>query len=289
MIVASIHSFITQLDSFIEPIAIIILAYVVSKVLSALIRRYIRRSALIMHFDPTNYSFLQNAVSFFIFIGAALFVFYRIPALHTIGKTLFAGAGVLAAIIGFASQEAFSNIISGIFIVIFKPFSVGDHIKLLSNNQIGVVEDITIRHTILKSIENRRIVIPNGLISREAILNSTIKDPRVMCNIEAIVVYEADIDRTMSLLSEVCMAHPSIIDARTHAEREAGLPIVVVKVVALEDNGIRCRAYVWAPDSDTAFNMKCDLLLAVHKRFDTAGIQLSHAQRVMGLTHVRKA
>ena len=179
---------IIKLEAFIEPVIIIVVAYLLGKILSFLIRRYIRKSAHIMHFDPTNYSFLQNAVSFLVFICATLFIFYRVPALHTIGKTLFAGAGIAAAVIGFASQEAFSNIISGVFIVIFKPFSVGDYIKLLSNQQIGVVEDITIRHTVIKSIENRRIVIPNSVISREAILNSSLKDPRVKFNLEVVPV-----------------------------------------------------------------------------------------------------
>ena len=251
-----------KIGSFIEPIIVIIVAYVVGKALSLLIRRYIRKSANVMHFDPTNYSFLQNAVSFIIFIIATLFIFWRVPALHTVSKTLFAGAGVFAAIIGFASQEAFSNIISGIFIVIFKPFSVGDHIKLLSNNQIGIVEDITIRHTILKSIENRRIVIPNSLISREAILNSTINDPRVMFNLEVVLVYETDLEKALAAMRDEVEKHPAFIDPRKPIEKAANIDPVVTKVVALEDNGVRCRAYVWAKDNDTAFEMKCDLLKA---------------------------
>ena len=269
---------------FIEPIFVIAIAYIVGKALSFLIRRYIRRSAQIMHFDPTNYSFIQNAVSFIIFIIATIFIFYRVPALHTLSKTLFAGAGVVAAIIGFASQEAFSNIISGIFIVIFKPFSVGDHIKLLSNNQIGVVEDITIRHTILKSIENRRIVIPNSLISREAILNSTIKDSRVMFNLEVVLLYETNIERALTILQEEAQKHPDFLDPRKAIEKATNVAPVKAKVVALEDNGVRCRAYVWAMDNDTAFEMKCDLLKKLKERFDSEDIQISHAQRLMGMS-----
>lgn len=280
---------LTRLEGFIEPILIIILAYVVGKVLSSLIRRYIRRSANIMHFDPTNYSFFQNASSLIVFIGATLFIFYRVPALHSIGTTLFAGAGIIAAVIGFASQEAFSNIISGVFIVIFKPYSVGDHIKLLSSGQIGMVEDITVRHTIIKSIENRRIVIPNSVISREAILNSTIRDPRVMFNLEVVLVYESDIDRGLQIMKEEAQKHPDFLDVRKQEEKASGKESVVAKVVALEDNGVRCRAYVWAKDNDTAFEMKCDLLKALKERFDREGILLSHAQRLMGLVQQKAA
>jgi len=273
-----------HIESFFEPIVIILFAYVVGKLLSLLIRRYIRKSAHVLNVDPTNYAFIQNAVSFFVFIFAVLFVFSRIPQLHALGKTLFAGAGILAAIIGFASQEAFSNIISGVFMVIFKPFSVGDHIKLLSNNQVGVVEDITIRHTILKSIENRRIVIPNSVISREAILNSTLKDARILFHLEVMVVYETDIDSLLNILKEVAQKHPDFIDARSAKEKEMGKELVVAKVVALEDIGIRCRAYVSAKDNETAFEMKCDLLKAVKERLDKEGIEIAHAQKAVKQT-----
>jgi small conductance mechanosensitive channel len=282
------HTDITALEAYIEPVVIIIVAYTLGKGLSLLIRRYIRKSAHIMHFDPTNYSFLQNAVSFIVFICATLVIFYRVPALHTIGKTLFAGAGIAAAVIGFASQEAFSNIISGVFIVIFKPFSVGDYIKLLSSGQIGVVEDITIRHTVIKSIENRRIVIPNSVISREAILNSSLKDPRVKFNLEVVLVYETDIEKALNIIKEEAQKHPDFLDARTEVEKANGTPAVTAKVVALEDNGVRCRAYVWSKDNDTAFEMKCDLLKSLKERFDKEDIQISHAQRLMGMTQQQK-
>lgn len=272
----------TKFETYSEPIAIIVISYVIARLLSLVIRRYIRKSANVMHFDPTNYNFLQNTVSFIVFICATLYIFWRIPTLHSFGKTLFAGAGIAAAIIGFASQEAFSNIISGIFIVIFKPFSVGDYIKLLTSNQIGMVEDITIRHTIIKSIENRRIVIPNSVISREAILNSTIKDPRVKFNLEVVLVYEANIDRALEIMKEEAQKHPDFIDGRTDAQKRQDEPIVIAKVVALEDNGVRCRAYVWARDNDAAFEMKCDLLKNLKERYDQEGIQISHAQRLMG-------
>src|SRR5690348_7351104 len=133
---------VTKIEDFFWPIVVLITAVIISRILNFLLRRYIRRSAKVLKVDPTNYSFLQNAVSLIVLLGAVFFVFYNIPALHNVGKTLFASAGILAAVLAFASQEALSNIISGIFLVIYKPFSVGDNIKLLSNNNVGVVEDI---------------------------------------------------------------------------------------------------------------------------------------------------
>ena len=98
--------------------------------------------------------------------------------MKSLGTALFAGAGILAVIVGFASQKAFANIISGIFILISKPFKMSDIIEFTDGKK-GVVEEITLRHTIIKDYENRRIIIPNSIISEETIINSNIQDEKI--------------------------------------------------------------------------------------------------------------
>ncbi len=266
----------SKLETYITPVVILVVAIIIGRVLNVLLKRYIRKSSRVLNVNPTNYSFLQNAVSLIVFLTATFFIFWSIPGLKGIGKTLFASAGIFAAILGFASQEAFSNIISGIFIVIYKPFSVGDHIKLLSNSQVGVVEDITLRHTILKSIENRRIVVPNSVISREQILNSTIKDKRVVFHFEVIINYESNHNRAMEIMREEAMKHPLILDGRSYGQRTANADIVPVKFVGLENTGVRLRAYIWTRSNEDAFDMKCDLFKSVKERFEQEGIVLAH-------------
>jgi len=76
----------------------------------------------------------------------------------------------------FASQHAFANIVSGIFIVIFKPFGVGDWIKIGSNGTSGTVEDITLRHTVITTWEHKSLIIPNAKIDDMSIINYTINE-----------------------------------------------------------------------------------------------------------------
>ena len=213
---------IHKLETFIAPLAVIVGAFIVSRFLSELVRRYIKRSAHVLKADPTNYSFIQHAVSMMIFLAAVFFVFWNIPQLHDIGRTLFAGAGILAAIIGFASQEAFSNIISGMFIVVYKPFRVGDNIKLLSNGQAGTVEDITLRHTVIKGAENRRIVVPNSVISREQIINSSLADERIQLFLELSIKYASDHIKAMEIIKEEAVKHPLFLDGRDVTEKMDG-------------------------------------------------------------------
>ena len=128
------------------------------------------------------------------------------------------GAGIFAAIVGFASQSAFSNIVSGIFLVIFRPFSVGDRVKVgqLYN---GDVEDITLRHTVIKDFENKRIVIPNTVISNEIIVNSTIIDEKVCMFLEFGISLESNIQKAQDIIQEEAMKSRYCIDNRTEEEK----------------------------------------------------------------------
>ena len=279
----SIQVDIHKMETFIEPAAIIVGAFIFSRILSEVVKRYIRRSARVLKVDPTNYSFIQHAISMLIFLGAVFFVFRSIPQLRDIGTTFFAGAGILAAIIGFASQEAFSNIISGVFIVIYKPFSVGDNIKLLSNGQAGTVEDITLRHTVIKGAENRRIVVPNSVISREQIINSSIVDLRIQLHLEVLINYESNHQRAIEIMREEAIKHPLFLDGRSATDKMNGKEVVDVKFIALELKGIRLRAFIWVGSDSDAFNLKCDLLRVLKERFEAEGIKIANDDNVIEL------
>ncbi len=259
---------------------ITILAIILSRILRKLIKVYFERSSHILKVDPTRYKFLRNAVSFVVFMLAITLIFYTIPELRTIGITLFAGAGIFAAIIGFASQEAFSNIISGIFIVIFKPFRVGDNIKIGEIHQ-GTVEDITLRHTIINNFENRRIVIPNTVISGQTIINSTIEDERVCSFIELGISYDSDLDNAIRIIRDEAEKHIYCLDNRSQEEIESGVPKVIVRALGFGDSAINLRAYAWANTSREGFVMKCDLFESLKKRFDAEDIEIPYPHRTL--------
>ena len=96
----------------------ILVAFIVNR----LFRRFIRRNSLLIRNDPTNYVFLRHALTGIIYVVGFSWAVYSLPSLRAVANSLLAGAGILAVAVGFASQHALSNIISGIFIVIFKPF-----------------------------------------------------------------------------------------------------------------------------------------------------------------------
>lgn len=256
-------------------IVAIIISTVIRKVAQVAINKYSERIKV----DPTNYSFLKNSLSFIIYSIAVSFIFYKIPFFKSLGAALFAGAGVFAAILGFAAQKAFSNIVSGIFILIFKPFRVGDTIEF--SNRKGVVEEITLRHTAIKDYENRRIVVPNSVISEDVITNSDIIDELIRQQIEFSISYDSDIDKAIEIIQKEAEKHPLFIDHRTSEAKKVNESKVVVRVVDLTDFAVRLKAYVWCFGNDNAFILKCDMLKSVKEQFDKNGIEIPFPYRTI--------
>lgn len=252
------------------------ISFLLRKILSTFISKYATK----LNADPTNFSFLKNSVRFVIWSGALVFVVYKIPYLNSIATALFAGAGVLAVVVGFASQKAFANIISGVFILIFKPFKVTETIEF-QNGLKGVVEEITLRHTIIKDYENKRIVIPNSVISEETIINSDIQDSNIRKHIMFSISFDSNLDKALEIIEEEALKHPFTLDNRSEEQKQENFPIVTVRVINLSEYSVDIRAYIWTKGNDQAFVLRCDLLKIVKKRFDEEGIEIPFPYRTI--------
>jgi small-conductance mechanosensitive channel len=261
-------------------IAAVICGFIASRILRVIVGRFFRKAALKLKVDPTHYSFFKNAVDMIITLITLIVIFRSIPALRTFGTTLLTGAGILAAIVGFASQQAFSNIVSGLFLVIFKPFSVGDRVKV-GTTYSGDVEDITLRHTVIKDFENRRVVIPNSVISNEVIINSSFMDEKICVFLEFPVAWNADLDVVSRIIEENALNHPYCIDYRSEEAHSLGEKQVMVRVLALTEVAVNIRVSIWARNPAEAFEMKCDLLRTFKNEFQKAGIDIPYPHRVI--------
>jgi small conductance mechanosensitive channel len=272
------------LDDYWEQIvfafSVLAVSFIVTRVLRFLVGRFFRKAALKLKVDHTRYNFFKNAIDFIIFLIAIIVIFRSIPAFSAFGTTLLTGAGILAAIVGFASQSAFSNIVSGVFLVIFKPFSVGDRVKI-GQLYAGDVEDITLRHTVIKDFENRRIVIPNSMINNETIINSTLIEDKVCIFVELNISLDASIDLATKIIQSEASKHKYFTDNRTEEEKINGDHPVIVRVLGFSEMGTQLRAYVWAKNPNDGFDMKCDLNKSIKERFDREGIEIPYPRRVI--------
>ncbi|MDB4584433.1 mechanosensitive ion channel family protein [Draconibacterium sp.] len=262
-------------------VGILVIAYILSFILRKILARAIRKKSEHLKEDPTKFVFLKNSVFFIIFTIAVIVIFLLTPGLNDVGKGLFAGAGILAATIGFASQKVFSNILSGIFILIFRPFSVLDTIELRSDLLKGVVEEITLRHTVIRDYENRRIIIPNSVISDTILINSSIVEEKIKKHIEFGISYDSDIDLAKKIIQEEILKHPLFIDNRNEVEKQKTPPQVTIRLIGLTDFSVNIRAYVWTNSNDDAFVLQCDVFESVKKRFDKEGIEIPFPYRTI--------
>jgi small-conductance mechanosensitive channel len=252
-------------------IVIIFITWLLSRFIRFLLQKIIIRKR--QEASKTALLFMRSTVKLILGLLALIYIIYTIPVLREKALIILSSAGVFAAIIGFAAQSAISNLVSGVFIVIFKPFRAGDYIKL-DENRLGIVEDITLRHTIINNFENKRLIIPNSIISKESILNHTIEDSQVLSFNNFILGMYADIDLARKIITEEATKLPNIIDKRTENDRKNNKALINVRIVNTKESVIHMRAYVWIDGPEKEFNNKCILRENVHKRFIKEGVNL---------------
>ena len=263
-------------------IAIIALTtFVLGAITEKVLRYFLYRKLTDKEYDATGFKFLKHLIITVIYILGFAFALIQIPEFKIIGHSFLAGAGVISLVAGLASQQALSNIVSGIFLVIFKPFRIND--KITINNFVGTVEDINLRQVVLKDSENNRIIIPNSVISNQIIINTNMLDTKCCKIIEIGIGYESNIENALEIMQDEIGRHPLFIDTRTSENKKQKIPLVVARVVALGESSVSLKAWAWAKNSTDGFVMYCDLLQSIKKRFDEAEIDIPYPQRVITL------
>ncbi|MBU0979621.1 MAG: mechanosensitive ion channel family protein [Nanoarchaeota archaeon] len=259
---------------------ILVLTFITARLVRKMFEKLSKKSNKIVKIEATQLSFLKHATTAIVYVLGISIAIYHIPQLRALSVSLLAGAGILAVIIGFASQQAFSNIISGVFIVIFKPYRVGDRVKLREDVS-GVVEDINLRHTTIRNFENKRIVIPNSIISNEMIENFSIEDEKICKFVEIGISYDSDVNKALRIMQKEAMKHPSSLDNRTDVDKRNKEPAVPARVIGYGDSSVNLRAWVWAKDPKAAFLMGCDLNKSIKGQFDKNGIEIPFPYRTI--------
>lgn len=201
-----------------------------------------------------------------------------IPA-KTILDPLLASGGIVAVVVGLAAQETVGNLISGFMIVTFRPFHIGDLIRVNNGEYVGTVVEITIRHTIIETFENTRVIIPNSQMNTSVLENISDIGTAKADFLYVSVSYDTDLEQAIRVLQETVAAHPDYVDPRSEEEKQQGADQVVVRVTDFKDSGIELRATIYSNDNGTCFTMLSDLRIAVKKRFDQEGIEMPYPKQ----------
>ena len=244
-----------------------LLVFYIGKRLASWLVRLLRSAMRRASVDETLGDFLGNVL-----YGLALTVVV-ISTMHQLGIDTTSAAAVLggaALAIGLSLQQQLSSLAAGVILIIFRPFKKGDMVEV--GGVKGVVEEIKIVHTRLRTTDNREVMVPNASITSNVITNFTARGTRRI-DLTIGVSYDADLLKVKQLLRE-------ILDTDKRVLKD---PPPAVDVKDLSANSVDFNVWPWVHTADY-WTVRADLLEMIKLRFDREGISIPYPQMDL---HVR--
>ncbi|MFH1064563.1 MAG: mechanosensitive ion channel family protein [Candidatus Woesearchaeota archaeon] len=229
--------------------------------------------------DTTKFVVMRRVIQVVVYLVGFASIVYVVPEFRAFSYSLLAGAGVAAVIVGFAAQKAFSNIMSGILLAVSEPIRVSDRVTI--NGNYGTIEDITLRHTVIKTWDNDRVIIPNAAVNEAVIMNHSIMDEKIVQTLNVGISYDSNVDTAKKIIIEEVRKHPDFVtqyDPTGYVKHDTA---VSVRVMEFADFSVKLKAYFWAKDKLSGFIMEKDLLESIKKRFDKEDIEIPYPYRTI--------
>ena len=248
--------------SFLITVAIAIVIFVVGRFVARAIANGIRKLMHAQEVDKILETFVSNLAYW------AMMTFVIIAAITQLGiatTSLIAIMGAAGLAVGLALQGSLANFAAGVLIVMFRPYRVGDFVEVAGI--AGSVLQVQILSTVLKTGDNKQIVVPNAQIMGSIITNYSANDTRRVDMVIG-VSYEDDIDRVRATIKELIAADERILSD----------PECLIAVAELADSSVNFNVRPWVRSSDY-WGVKFDLTEAIKKRFDKEGISFPFPQQ----------
>jgi len=255
-------------------VLVLVAAWVVYLLLRYGINRFSRRQNL-AETDPgaeTRLRMIQRLLTvalFFVAIGLVFWIM-DVDALKRVAVGMFASAGVVGIALGFAAQTTVANLVAGVIIAFAQPIRLGDNVKV--DDEYGAVESIGLFYTHIRTPDNRRLVIPNKILSDRAIRNYTLTDERMPAQVVLRFDYRADLDAVRAVLLEEARAHRLFM-----TDHEP-----IVEVIDADDLGVSVRLTAWARNQPDAWTLAVEVRESVLRRLAESNVPIgAHWSRVM--------
>ena len=239
-------------------IAVLIIGRIVVGIITGVVRRLLKRAQT----DETLEKFLTTLTK------TALLVILFIVVLNQLGvqtTSFVAIIGAAGLAIGFALQGSLANFAAGVMLIVFRPFRAGDFVE--AGGTVGVVEEIGIFSTVMKTVDNKKIIVPNGGITSGNIVNYSAKDTRRVDLVFGIG-YDDDLRKAKRVLERILGEDSRILKD----------PAPVVAVSELADSSVNFVVRPWVK-SDDYWPVLWDLTEKVKVTFDGEGISIPYPQQ----------
>ncbi|CAM6984164.1 MULTISPECIES: small-conductance mechanosensitive channel MscS [Leclercia] len=253
--------------NIVAAIAIIVIGMIVARIISNAVNRVMRAR----HIDATVADFLSALVRY------GVIAFTLIAALGRVGvqtASVIAVLGAAGLAIGLALQGSLSNLAAGVLLVTFRPFRSGEYVDL--GGVAGTVLQVQIFSTTLRSADGRMVVIPNGKIIANNIINFS-REPVRRNEFIIGVAYDSDIEKVKQLLTNIIES-----DDRILKDRE-----MTVRLNELGASSINFVVRVWSNSSDLQ-SVYWDVLERIKRDFDANGISFPYPQMDVNFKRVKE-
>ncbi len=258
-----LEGLLPKLLDFIIEVALAFVFVAVGLKLVDWVRRILRKSLERNNADTGLIQFLDSLVKYGLYIILALTVLQRFGIQTT---SIVAAIGSLGVAIGLALQGSLSNFAGGVIILLIKPFKVGDYV--VQGSLEGTVSEIQLCYTTLTTGDNRKVIIPNGQLADNSLINVTAANTRRL-DIKVGISYNSDMKLAKELLLKLGENDPDTL------KEDGKAPMAAVDELA--DSSVKMLLRVWTP-TEKYWEVKFRLTEAVKATFDEAGIKIPFNQ-----------
>ena len=236
--------------------------FYIGRMIVGLLMRGLSKVMQAQEVDKTLESFVSNLARM------VLMIFVIVASVGALGiqtTSFIAVLGAAGLAIGLALQGSLSNFASGVLIVLFRPYKVGDWVE--AAGIAGTVVEVQILTTVFRTGDNKSIIVPNGQVMDSVITNYSSHDQRRVDMVIG-VSYDDDLDTVRATLEELITADDRILDD----------PACKIAVAELADSSVNFIVRPWVK-TDDYWNVKFELTEAIKKRFDKEGISFPYPQQ----------
>lgn len=258
-----LQNHVPDIISFGVKVLFALVFFFVGRIVIRMIRKLVRKSMERSNADKGVEQFVDSLLKFSLYF----------LLLFTIGTKFGIDASSVAALIasggvaiGLAMQGSLSNFAGGVLILLLKPFEVGDYIIEDTNKNEGTVKEIQIFYTKLTTIDNKTIVIPNGILTNNSLTNATAKDERRL-DLRIGISYNADIKKAKALILDILHEDPAVL-----SEDE-----ILVFVDDLGESSVVLGARAWTKNEDF-WPAKWRILETIKEKMDEKHIEIPYRQ-----------
>ena len=246
---------------FLKLIILFVILYA-ARALSKITRRVVEQGVSKVNLSRLLRRMIVSGAANGVFVVGVLFALSQLGI--SVGP-LLAGLGIAGIIIGFALQDTLSNFASGMMILLYRPYDVGDLID--AGGEFGTVTEMSLVSTVILTIDNQKLVVPNNLIWQGIIRNITAEKTRRV-DMTFGISYDDDIPKVERILEEILASHELVLKD----------PEPIVKLHTLGESSVDFIVRPWVR-TDDYWNVYWDVTREVKMRFDAEGVSIPFPQR----------